>query len=48
MLILLQFYLKYFDHEEQSLDGVSALKTKVEWDTAVLEELENQIIEYEG
>ena len=38
-MFLLQFYLKYFDLEEKSLDEISALKTKVEWDLAVLAEL---------
>ena len=36
----LQFYLKYFDHEEKSLDEYPALKTKVQWDNAVLAESE--------
>ena len=35
----LQFYLKYFDHEEKSLDEYPELKTTVQWDFAVLTEL---------
>ena len=34
-----QFYLKYFDHEEKSLDEYPALRTRVDWDFAVLAEL---------
>ena len=35
----LQFYLKYFGHEEKSLDEYPVLKTRVDWDFAVLAEL---------
>jgi hypothetical protein len=37
---VLQFYLKHFDHEEKSLDECPELKTRVQWDFAVLAELE--------
>jgi hypothetical protein len=36
---VLQFYLKHFDHEEKSLDEYPELKTRVDWDFAVLAEL---------
>jgi hypothetical protein len=36
---VLQFYLKHFDHEEKSLDEYPVLKTRVDWDFAVLAEL---------
>ena len=44
---VLQFYLKYFDHEESSIEEYPALKTEVQWNTAVLAELE-QFKEIEG
>ena len=36
----LQFYLKFFDHSETSLDEYPALKTTEQWDNAVVAELE--------
>jgi hypothetical protein len=36
---VLQFSLKHFDHEGESLDEYPELKTTVQWDFAVLTEL---------
>ena len=38
-----KFYLKYFGDKDKLHDAYSALKTKEQWDNAVLEELEKFI-----
>ena len=35
----MQFYMKHFDHEEKSIEEYPKLRTRVDWDFAVLDEL---------